>query len=342
VSETNPVVSGAPAASTADLVSAFASSFGIGLKRRIQLAARHFDHAPALPGGGPRVLLGDDTAAIPDGDGHILFAAEGMLSSFLEEDPWFAGWCSVMTNVSDIAAMGGRPLAIVDVYWHNDASDAATVMDGIRAGSEAFDVPVVGGHTGYLPRGPHALAVAIIGRAAHGLLTSFGGRPGHTVLAAIDLRGTYRRGKPYWDAATSASPERLRGDLAVLVDLAERGWVAACKDVSMGGVIGTLLMMMEASRCGAVIDPGCVPRPEAESDLARWLQVFPSFGYLLAVEPGRAASVAALFERRGIACAPVATLDATSDLRLAGPGGSARVWDLTETPLTGFSGRGTP
>lgn len=338
MSEANPVTSGAPSTHAAELASTFASSFGIGLKQRIHLAAERFDHAPALPGRGPRVRLGDDTAAIPDGDGHILFAAEGMLSPFLEDDPWFAGWSSVMTNVSDIAAMGGRSLAIVDVYWHNDASDSATVMDGIRAASEAFDVPVVGGHTGYLPRGPHALAVAIIGRARRGLLTSFGGRPGHTVLAAIDLRGAYRRGKPYWDAATSAPPERLRADLGVLVELAERGWVAACKDVSMGGVIGTLLMLMESSGCGAVIDPERVPRPPVESNLARWLQVFPSFGYLLAVEPAREASVAALFERRGIACAPVATLDASTVLWLAGRDGAALVWDLAERPLTGFAG----
>ena len=34
-----------------------------------------------------RILLGDDTAAIPDGHGYLLLAAEGMLPNFLERDP---------------------------------------------------------------------------------------------------------------------------------------------------------------------------------------------------------------------------------------------------------------
>ena len=61
------------------------------------------------------IRVGDDCAAIPDGDGHLLFAAEGFISAFVDADPWFAGWCGVMVNLSDVAAMGGRPIAVVDV-----------------------------------------------------------------------------------------------------------------------------------------------------------------------------------------------------------------------------------
>ena len=60
------------------------------------------------------IPVGDDCAAIPDGDGYLLFAAEGMWPALLQKDPWFAGWCAVMVNLSDIAAMGGRAIAIVD------------------------------------------------------------------------------------------------------------------------------------------------------------------------------------------------------------------------------------
>ena len=66
------------------------------------------------------ILLGDDCAAIPDGDGYLLLAAEGMMPDFVESDPWFAGWSAVMVNVSDIYAMGGRPIAIVDTLWRSE------------------------------------------------------------------------------------------------------------------------------------------------------------------------------------------------------------------------------
>jgi AIR synthase-related protein len=318
-----------------NLASRLAGSVGIALKQEIAMVSEALDPMPRF--GVARVPLGDDAAAIPDGNGHLLLAAEGMLGSFVEDDPWFAGWSAVMANVSDIAAMGGRSIAVVDVYWHREGVDSTKLFEGIRAASEAFGVPVVGGHTGRLEAGAPALAVAIIGRAGKRLMTSFGGRTGHTVLAAIDLRGEYRRDKPYWNAATGAPPERLRGDLEVLVDMCDRGAVAACKDISMGGLAGTLLMLIEASGCGAELDLQRIPLPAEESDFTRWLSAYPSFGYLLAVDPAQVSAVSSSFHRRQIACAPVATLDDSRALRLRCGEESAVMWDLKERPLTGFS-----
>lgn len=61
-----------------------------------------------------QIKVGDDCAAIPDGDGYLLLAAEGIWHVLVETDPWFAGWYAVMVNVSDIAAMGGTAIAIAD------------------------------------------------------------------------------------------------------------------------------------------------------------------------------------------------------------------------------------
>src|SRR5580692_4385124 len=88
--------------------------------------------ARRLPGGtqdlARAVALGDDCAAIADGDGYLLFAIEGMVSDFVSAMPWFAGYSSVMVNISDIYAMGGRPLAVVDALW----------SDGIEAAHEVL------------------------------------------------------------------------------------------------------------------------------------------------------------------------------------------------------------
>lgn len=75
--------------------------------------AHKADIAPmlaALDADNAVMAAGDDCAAIPDGDGYLLFAAEGMVTDLIEAMPWFAGYCSVLVNVSDVCAMGGRRL----------------------------------------------------------------------------------------------------------------------------------------------------------------------------------------------------------------------------------------
>lgn len=67
----------------------------------------------ALAGTSGAIALGDDCAAIPDGGGWLLVAIEGFLSDVVAQDPWFAGYCGIMVNVRDFAAMGGWPLAVV-------------------------------------------------------------------------------------------------------------------------------------------------------------------------------------------------------------------------------------
>jgi uncharacterized protein len=75
--------------------------------------------------------IGDDCAAIRDGDGWLLFAGEGMLPAFVADDPWFAGYSAVMVNVSDVAAMGGRPLAVADILWTPSLDQSEAIWDGM-------------------------------------------------------------------------------------------------------------------------------------------------------------------------------------------------------------------
>jgi len=313
-------------------------------KRDIGRVAGSLEAAPAAVsrwrergernGGKARILLGDDTAAIPDGDGHLLLAAEGILPNFLERDPYFAGWCAVMVNVSDVAAMGGFPLALVDVYFHAGGADVEAVLAGVRDGCRAYGVPLVGGHTTRSEGGPHALAVAILGRADH-LLTSFGALAGDDVVVGIDLRGSYHADFPFWNASKGRASRDLRDDLAALGTLAASGVVHACKDVSNAGVAGSLLMMLEASGVGGVLELDRLPRP-AGVDLAAWLATFPSYGFVFAAAPESSGWVLALLRERGIACERVGRVDASSQLCLASGDHESLLWDLARQPFTGF------
>ena len=91
----------------AELVAALRPALGILHKRDIQTAASQLGRYVPTAATGEPIRLGDDTAAIPDGDGYLLLAAEGIWPTLVQEDPWFAGWCAVLVNVSDIYAMGG-------------------------------------------------------------------------------------------------------------------------------------------------------------------------------------------------------------------------------------------
>lgn len=278
------------------------------------------------------VPVGDDCAAIPDGDGFLLLAIEGFMNEFVARDPWFAGWCGAMVNISDVAAMGGRPLAIVDAVWAAGEAGAAPVLDGLRAASKTYGVPVVGGHTNArTDRGQ--LAVAILGRARR-LLTSFDARPGDRLIAAIDLRGRYREPFSNWEAATNAPAARLRGDLEILPTLAETGLAAAAKDISQGGLIGTAMMFSECSKVGATIEVGRVPRPDGVP-LERWLQTFPSFGFLVAAQPVNAAAVLARFRDRGIAAAHIGAFTADQRVTIVDGAAAETIWDFAREPLLG-------
>jgi AIR synthase-related protein len=229
--------------------------------------------------------------------------------------------------------MGGRPIAVVDALWGNDSTREGTIWAGMKAASEKYGVPIVGGHTNSRSPSEH-LAVAVLGRAKS-LLTSFDAQPGDVFLAAIDLRGEYFDPYPYWNASTSAPAMRLRGDLEILPSLAEDGLCHAGKDISMGGVIGTMLMLAESSRVGATLNVSAVPRPRAVP-LDKWLVSFPSFGFLLSVSAEHVEEVRRRFTEREIACAAVGRCNQTHIVTLTDGSQSVGFWDFTEQPLMGF------
>ena len=287
----------------------------------------------ALPGGAAdlaqAVAVGDDCAAIPDpsGEGWLLFAIEGFLDDFVQAMPWFAGYCGVMVNVSDICAMGGRPIAVVDALWSRGADGANPVLEGLASASSRYGVPIVGGHSNSrCERGQ--LAVAILGRAK-ALLSSFAARPGDVLMMAIDLRGAYEEPHPFWNASTGAPAARLRADIELLPALAESGLCDAAKDISNAGAIGTALMLLECSKVGAVIDVQAIPRPVGVA-LERWLQSFPSFGFVFSVRCAHAVAVGAHFEAAGIACAAVGEVTADPRIWLRDGDERALLWDLAE------------
>jgi AIR synthase-related protein len=280
-------------------------------------------------------LPGDDTAAIACGDHFQLLAIEGMLPAFVETAPWFAGWSAVMANVSDITAMGGRATAVVNAYWHHDDVAAQQLLAGIRAACEAYGLLLAGGHTSLTAGNPAALAVAITGIAKK-LLSTLHVAPGQAIAMAVDLEGHWHADSTYWKAFEGVPAERLRSKLDVLPRLAEAQLLHAAKDISNAGVLGSLLMLLETTGCGATIDLSALPCPE-DADLTRWLQVFPSYGFLMTLDERDWPHVQSAFAFEGVRCERIGQVNASGTLSVQSGAQRSDFWNLREQPFTGFS-----
>jgi thiamine-monophosphate kinase len=94
--------------------------------------------------------IGDDAAVVAVPPGDLLLTADAVVSGVhfdldlvgLDD----VGWKALAVNVSDVAAMGGRPLyALVTVAGPLGEVDVDALYDGLLAAAEAFACPVVGG-----------------------------------------------------------------------------------------------------------------------------------------------------------------------------------------------------
>jgi selenophosphate synthetase-related protein len=279
------------------------------------------------------VGAGDDGALVAHGDEWLILCGEAIAPSFVAADPRAAGAAAVVTNVSDVRAMGGRPLAVLDMLVSPDEGHAEKVIEGLAWAAELLGVDVVGGH---LTLGhPPALSATCTG-VARVPLRATNARPGDVLLAAFALEGRYLHDSTdYFSSLYDRAPGRLREDGAALVEVAEAGLCHAARDISMPGAAGSLLQLLEAAGCGAELDLDRLPRPPGAA-VERWLRTFPSFGFLLAAAPELVQDACAAFHRRGLACAPCGTFDAEPTLRLSAAGRRATVWDVVAEPLTGL------
>jgi uncharacterized protein len=274
---------------------------------------------------------GDDAAILPETEGCVLVAGEAIFPPFVAADPHGAGVAAVLTNVNDIAAMGGRPLAIVDTIVGPELV-ARRALEGMREASALYGVPIVGGHLS-VREGPPALSAFVLGRAKRPLSARLA-EPDQAVLLAACLDGEMRDDFPFFSALRRRGP-RMRDDLALLAEAAEAGLCVAAKDVSMAGLLGSLAMLLEANRVGCAVELGQVPRPDGIS-MARWLQAFPSYAFLLCSAPDRAGDCRNLFQSAGLACEAIGVLDGSGRLRARLDGREVTLLDLETEPVTGL------
>ena len=170
------------------------------------------------------------------------------------------GWKALVVNVSDIAAMGGRPThALATVAGPLDDLDVDLLYDGLTAAADAYDCPVVGGDLASAPT--LVVAVAVVGEAGPvppPPVRRSGARPGDTVFTTGPLGSSAAglavlradRGREAPDLAVAYCRPRARlAEGAV----ARAAGATAMIDVSDGLALD-LRRLADASRVGVVLE----------------------------------------------------------------------------------------
>jgi thiamine-monophosphate kinase len=291
-------------------------------------------------GTGVRVTIGDDCAVLEPDQGELLLATTDLLIEDVHfrrryAEPADIGWKSLAVNLSDIAAMGGRPRwALIALACAEDttAEEVEAFYEGLHALAREHEVAVVGGDTSVSPRG-WTVNVTLLGGARRPRLRSTA-RAGDVVAVTGPLGrsaaglAVLERGAPPGIAA-AALADLTAAHLRPAPRVGEGRWlgdadgVTAMMDLSDGlGV--DLGHVAEASGLGARVELARVPVTDATRAVAGAFGVDPlawatgggeDYELLLTCSPGAVGTIS-----DGLARATGASLTVVGEM-VAAPAG---------------------
>ena len=336
-------------------------SHGAGCGCKIAPAVLDQILAQTAPGDDfPQLLVGnrerDDAAVYDLGDGTAVISTTDFFMPIVD-DPLTFGRIAATNAISDVYAMGGRPMmAIAILGWpvgKLPPEVAGQVVEGGRQACAEAGIPLAGGHSIDSPEPIFGLAVT--GRVAVKDLKKNGGAyPGDllylTKPLGVGILSTAQKQKKLRDADALLATEQMVRLNKIGPLLAGEDYVHAMTDVTGFGLLGHLNEMCVASNLRArvrmadvplidagVLDhylqEGCIPGGtkrnldsygkyvHVSEDRQRWLLADPqtSGGLLVAVAPERAADFEARCAEAGHPVRPL------GELLPSGPGARIEV-----------------
>jgi thiamine-monophosphate kinase len=240
------------------------------------LIRRHFQRPAHATAPGVALGIGDDCALLTPEPGHELAISTDMLVEgrhFLPgADAAALGHKSLAVNLSDLAAMGARPLGFTLALALPSANEAwlTGFASGLFALADAHACPLVGGDT---TRGPLNICITVFGQVVPGRALQrsaaqpgddiyLSGRTGEARLALALLQGEDWAFQACGNDALAQHPElRQRLDRPtprLALGQALAGIAHAAIDVS-DGLAGDLGHILNASGVGATIDLPTLP-----------------------------------------------------------------------------------
>ena len=279
--------------------------------------------------------LGEDAAVIDHGEDALLLAADGIMEDLMEKNAFWAGYCSVLVNVNDIAAMGGLPLGMVSVISMKEGKVLTEVLEGIKAGIEKFGVPMVGGHT-HPDCDYNAIDVGILGYVKKDeVILSSNAEKGDDIIFSMDIDGRFTPKIHYsWDSTSFKDPRIVQKQVMVMNTLAHKRLLTAGKDISNPGSLGTLAMLLETSQKGGEVDLQKIPKPE-DVDFIQWLKAYQGCGYVVTCKPENSKEVIKLYQTVGLSAAVVGNVTDDNTLRITDGGEYKVLFDFSKDVITG-------
>ena len=293
------------------------------------------------PLAGPAGLgLRDDAALLtPSPDCQIVATADALVAGvhfFAEDAPDLIARKALRVNLSDLAAMGARPLGyLLTAAWPAppEASWIAGFVAGLAADQEAFEIPLLGGDTTGTP-GPLTLSVTALGEVASGrALRRDQARPGDRIYLSGSL-GDGALGLALQQGKLEGLSDRHRAALIARYRLpqpriglgralSERGLARVAIDLS-DGLAADLGHVLAASGVAGEIDGQSLPLSEAAraalalspESLTLILSGGDDYELLFTAPAEQASAIAALAEALGLALTPIGEIKAGQGLTI--------------------------
>jgi len=301
----------------------------------------------------PRLVVGNDTrddAAVYDmGNGIGVISTTDFFLPIVD-DPFTFGRIAATNAISDIYAMGGKPLmAIAILGWPIDKiapEVAAQVMEGGRKACTDAGIILAGGHSIDNPEPIFGLAVTgsvVLNNLKRNDTAQAGSILYLTKPLGIGILATAQKKGILEEAHKDIAAHSMVILNDVGLELSEMEEVTALTDVTGFGLLGHLLEVCEGSKVSALIhyskvpifnsihtylDKGCIPggtkrnwdsyghKFDVEDEKKRYILCDPqtSGGLLIAVKKKAAQKLEAILKSKGLYAEPIGELIEKSEL----------------------------
>ena len=209
----------------------------------------------------------DDAGVYKLDEGRALVQTVDFFTPIVD-DPFVYGQIAAANALSDVYAMGGRPLTALAIAGFPKALERSIVSRIFAGGLEKLQeagVALLGGHTVQDPE--IKFGYAVTGEVdPRRMLTNAGARDGDVLLltkaigtGVIATAGKFERADPATMDAAIASMTVLNRAAAEAIEGLPAGAVHACTDITGFGLLGHASEMAAASRCTLEIDSARVP-----------------------------------------------------------------------------------